>query len=375
MTDKLLLVGSIPFDTAEEVFRAFGRAIGEWLPYMPDGEIGERRYWIDGIAYRVFNGHPQLQTVQRPGPDAYGPDTWRPQGDHDQFKFKVLPGVDAVSFGDPGWRLGYAREAINSYFVFRQMKKDNVIPAHVRFQVCMPLTYSAMGLFIPDPDDQARVATGLTQAFKSELENIAAHIPAEELAIQWDLAVENRRVETKVEAGDLDAARNEAAFVAEPISEACSGLSPDVHVGLHSCYGTINGWPGRQPANIMGTVLLLNALASVGGRPIDFIHFPTIASADEAFFRPLEELDVGDARIYVGAIHHMHGTDGLKAQLETVKKFLPDFGLAAPCGFGRVPERPGRQLTDQGDDVPPDYIDIILNDHLNAVQTLNDLTG
>jgi hypothetical protein len=230
-----------------------------------------------------------------------------------------------------------------------------------------------MGLYIPDPDDQARVAPGLTQAFKSELENIAAHIPAEELAIQWDLAVENRRVETKVEAGDLGAARGEAAFVSDPIGEACSGLSPDVHVGLHSCYGTINGWPGRQPANIMGTVLLLNALAAATSRPIDFIHFPTIASADEDFFRPLEELDVGDARTYVGAIHHMHGADGLKAQLDTVKKFLPDFGLAAPCGFGRVPERPGRQLTDQGDVAPADYIDIILNDHVNAVEILNGL--
>jgi hypothetical protein len=23
---------------------------------MPDGEVGTRRYWIDGVAFRVFNG-------------------------------------------------------------------------------------------------------------------------------------------------------------------------------------------------------------------------------------------------------------------------------------------------------------------------------
>ena len=39
------------------------------------------------------------------------------------------------------------RDAISSYYVFRQMKKDGVIPSHVRFQVCMPLTNSAVASF------------------------------------------------------------------------------------------------------------------------------------------------------------------------------------------------------------------------------------
>ena len=42
MAKELLLVGSIPSETAEEVFRVFGGALGRSLPYIPDGEIGER---------------------------------------------------------------------------------------------------------------------------------------------------------------------------------------------------------------------------------------------------------------------------------------------------------------------------------------------
>lgn len=375
MTDKLLLVGSIHLETPQEVFRTFGPTLGQWLAYMPDGEVGDRRFWIDGIAYRVLNGHPQLETIQRPAPDENGPDTWRPQGDHDQFKFKVIPGVDEVRFGDPGWRLGYARDAINSYFVFKQMKNEGVIPDHVRFQVCLPLTYSALGLFIPDPDDLERVAPGMTRALKAEVENIANHIPPEELAVQWDLAIENRRIEANIVAGDLDAARAEAAHVAAPLRDVCSGLPDGVHIGLHSCYGTVNGWPSRQPADITGTVLLLNANVAACGRPIDFVHFPTVAAAGERFFGPLAQLDVGRARIYVGAIHHLHGAGGLRAQLDTVKKFIPDFGLAAPCGFGRVPERPGRLLSEQGDDAPPDSLRIVLDDHRNAVRLLSELNS
>ena len=68
MAGDLLLVGSIPLDTPEQVFRRVGGPLGPHLAYMPDGEVGERRYWIDGIAYRVFNGHPEIETLAGPRP-------------------------------------------------------------------------------------------------------------------------------------------------------------------------------------------------------------------------------------------------------------------------------------------------------------------
>jgi hypothetical protein len=39
----LLLVGGIPFDTPQEVFRSFGARLGKFLFAIPDGEIGPRR--------------------------------------------------------------------------------------------------------------------------------------------------------------------------------------------------------------------------------------------------------------------------------------------------------------------------------------------
>ena len=38
MGNQLLLVGSIPLDTVEEVMRSFGGPLGRYLPAMPDGE-------------------------------------------------------------------------------------------------------------------------------------------------------------------------------------------------------------------------------------------------------------------------------------------------------------------------------------------------
>jgi hypothetical protein len=49
-----------------------------------------------------------------------------------------------VRFGDPGRRLGYARDAVNSYFVFRVMKEKGVLPPHIRFQVPIPMVNSVL---------------------------------------------------------------------------------------------------------------------------------------------------------------------------------------------------------------------------------------
>ena len=59
----LLLVGSIPFDTSEEVFRAVSASgIAEALPCIPDGEVGERLGWIVRLSYRLYHGHPDIET-------------------------------------------------------------------------------------------------------------------------------------------------------------------------------------------------------------------------------------------------------------------------------------------------------------------------
>jgi hypothetical protein len=373
MAGDLLLVGSIPLDTVEQVFRTVGGPLGPHLSYMPDGEVGDRRYWIDGIAYRVLNGHPEIETLQRPAPDENGVERWRPQGIHDQFRFRVKPGVREVRFGDPGWRLGFTKDAVNSYFVFRQLKKEGVLPAALKFQVCLPLTYSAVTSFFPDPEDHARIVPGFTAALRAEVAKIIELIPPDDLAFQWDLAVENRYIEATLEREGVAAAKREAERLMVPAQQLSPHIPEQVALGYHSCFGTLNGWPSRQPRDLTGSVILLNAAASASGHLVDFVHMPTLGSAENAFFTPLQDLDVGGARIYLGAIHHMHGADGLRRQLQAARRYLPQFGIAAPCGFGRVPERPGRFLTEEGSEVPPDYLGIILRDHLAAVEQLHEL--
>ena len=92
MGNQLLLVGSIPLDTVEEVMRTFGAPLGRYLPAMPDGEVGERRSWVNRFSYLLFNGHPDLETLRRP-PKIDGVEQLLPTKRSESWQFRVRPGV------------------------------------------------------------------------------------------------------------------------------------------------------------------------------------------------------------------------------------------------------------------------------------------
>ena len=63
MSKELLMVGSMPLDTASEVLETFGKPLGKFLRTIPDGEIGPRRYWVSHVHLQVFALHPDLEIL------------------------------------------------------------------------------------------------------------------------------------------------------------------------------------------------------------------------------------------------------------------------------------------------------------------------
>jgi hypothetical protein len=138
------------------------------------------------------------------------------------------------------------------------------------------------------------------------------------------------------------------------------------------CFGTLNGWPSRTPPTLTGTIILANSAIAASGREVEFVHIPTLASTEDAWFAPLKDLKADGADIYMGAIHHLHGPGGMGDQLRVMKKYLSDFGLGSPCGFGRAADRSDRLITDDGSKVA-DPIQVILDDHRKAAEMLQDV--
>jgi hypothetical protein len=343
----LLLVGSIPLDSAEDVMRSFGSALGPSLKAMPDGETGPRKHWISRIHYQVLATHPDLEIVRRPRPEN-GVERLHPRDAADSWQFRVRDGVERVRFGDPGWRLGYARDAINSYFVFRTLREQGVLARHLRFQVSLASVNSALPPRIfPHPADVEKVRPGFTEALADELATILARIPNDDLAIQWDCSTEVQDAYGAIAGYSVEGAveRNLAQF------RLLSPLIPETALlGYHFCFGTLGGWPRFAPADLSATVELANAVLAASGRRVDWIHIPVLDGVDETFFAPLAGLRPRGARVYLGVIHQM---DGFEARIAMARKYLPEFGLAGYCGFGRL---------------PPSDLPAVLQEHQRAIR-------
>jgi hypothetical protein len=347
--NQLLLVGSVPLDTVEEVMRTFGGPLGRYLPALPDGEVGERRSWVNRFGYLLFNGHADLETLRRP-PNIDGVEQLLPTKRAEGWQFKVRPGVDRVRFGLPGLRLGYARDATNSYFVFRTLREQGVLPADLRFQVSIPMINSVVRpLYFPEPGDIDKVRPGFEEALAAEIAVIVRRIPAKDLAIQWDLAGELLSVYGQP--GNPPSESLIETHVA-PVKRLSALLPNDVALGFHFCFGTFGGWPAFAPADLGRAVELINASVAAAGRRTDWIHIPTLDRTDDTFYAPLARLQGGNARIYLGMIHSM---PSFRERLAVVRKFVADFGLGAYCGFGRT---------------PPEKLAQVLDDHIKAVEML-----
>jgi len=92
-TGNVLLVGSVPLDSAEEVFTTCTAGLGSHLRMFPDGEVGARKSWIQCQAIFVFDRHPSIECIKRPKSS----DGLSREYD-DNWTFRLKPGVDRLDF-------------------------------------------------------------------------------------------------------------------------------------------------------------------------------------------------------------------------------------------------------------------------------------
>ena len=50
----------------------------------------------------------------------------------------------------------------------------------------------------------------------------------------------------------------------------------------------------------------------------------------------MRDLDAGDTRVFLGMIHHDDELEHFRARVAHAREHLNDFGIAGPCGYGRV---------------------------------------
>lgn len=335
VTSDFMLVGSLPSETTEDAFRTCGPMFGDCCFALPDGETGNRALWICQESNWLFHPHADIETLQMPKDTPPGLPDWAPGHQWDMQEFRLKTGVSSLKLND--WlRMD---EAIESYETFRVLREEGVIPTGVRFQIGLPYPNSAIGMWFREDfqHDYPIVAAAYEELVERQIERLFKIVPADDIAIQWDVCVEVLDIE-----GILQWMNKEKSWdrYADPLPRLASIIPEEALLGYHFCYGTFPAWPMFETKDMGLVVRMANEAVASSGRTVDFLHLAgskTSRSDDDSFYAPLSELNVGDARVFLGLAMNVDGEVGLKLREKTAHRYLTDFGVANYCGFGRQP--------------------------------------
>ena len=317
------LVGSVPLRDAEEVFRTTTATLGRRLRRIPDGETGVRTNWL-GWQLEFLGRSPQIEVVP-PDPNAYAP---RPSV---HLRAGVSP--DEISFEN----LGYADAALASYQVYSRFKQEGAIPANTRFQVSLPTPIATVAVFF-SVHDQATVEPSYERAMLHELERITSGIPHDELALQWDVAVEFGILEGAFPSF-LSGRADTMQQLTDRLVRLGNRVPVTVELGYHLCYGDAGHKHFKEPEDTSKLVAVANAVSAGVTRPINWIHMPVPRDrSDAAYFAPLRDLKLHpETELYLGLIHIHDGAEGAQRRIAAARQVVQNFGVATECGMGRRP--------------------------------------
>jgi ubiquinone/menaquinone biosynthesis C-methylase UbiE len=316
------LVGSVPLGSADEVLRMLGEHLGARIRRLPDGETGPRADWIVW-QYPVLSSRAQFE-VAPPAPGSYRA--------LPRLRLRPEAEMGELRFGS----LGYAEAAAASYGTFGPLKRDGIVPPGARFQVSLPTPLAPVSAFIA-VEDQAVVEQAYEAAMLAELERIVETIPHDQLAIQWDTNVEFGMLE-----GDLPVWFPDVkAGIIERLIRISRVVPSDVELGFHFCLGHDEQTERHVPRNTGRMVEVANGLAAALERPLNWIHLPLPRERTDAeFVAPLRDLRLhSETELYLGVLHAGEPAETTRERIDVAGAVVNEFGLATPCGWGRLPSR------------------------------------
>ncbi|KAI4200745.1 MAG: hypothetical protein LQ346_002325 [Caloplaca aetnensis] len=322
MTPELLLIGSSPFNSAQQFISTAAQNLGPHLPRIPDGETSERSNFIAWQHSRL-----PIELIQ---PRWGGQPSLRTSG-----KAYTLANINPV---------GYDHEALASYATFRALKASGVVPPATRFQVCLPTPLGVVRGFIVT-EFCSTVERLYEERLVDAIQRIQERIPASELSIQFDLPFEMAMLE--VDRGRLQDPDSywEAYFspvkreILERIARLVRCIKPGVELGFHLCYGNFAHAHFVEPASTDMLVEMANEIVKAVSpiHQVKYVHMPVPKDRDdEEYFEPLRGLAIGDAQLFLGLIHS-NDEAGTRRRIEAASSTCPVmFGLATECGLGRA---------------------------------------
>ena len=320
------LVGSVPLPDAEAVFRQMSGALNPYLRRITDGETGRRGRWI-WFQREMLLEHPDMEVATDEAP--YALYQWDGQLLRETPYVRFKAGVDPTSVEFP---TGYAEAALESFDVYTRLQRDGVIGPDTRFQVSLPTPMATAYMYV-SPSAREDYIAAYERSLLRALGEIVGSVPSDKLSIQWDVCQEVLIFEDYF--ADRPEDYKEQVFA--ELGRLGNAVPAEVDLGYHLCYGSPRDEHLVMPADMGILVEIANGLSAGLDRRLDFVHMPVPKDrTDAAYFRPLRDLEIAvDTEVMLGLIHY-DDEGGDCERIDRARRFLPEFGVATECGWGRT---------------------------------------
>lgn len=323
---RLHFNGGVNLEDAETVMKEIATRVPSGVRRIPDGETGPRQQWI------FF----QLEKFwQTPGLEQAGTRDQPSEGYEQMPKVRLAEGVEPEDVQWPN--LGYADAYQESFQTFCRLRDEGVIPSGVRFQVQYPTPLASINGWVV-PEDQNRLEPSYEKALFADLDRLLAAIPHEDVAVQWDVAVEFAILE-----GGFEAAGQTLEDIIERLARCIDRVPEDVPAGLHLCYGDYQHQHFKQPESLGMQVRVAEEVAEKAARTVSWIAFTVPQNRrDPAFFQPLSQLSLpAETEVYLALVpYHPDKQDPgtTEEQIRLVDEHLAgrEWGICTECGMARA---------------------------------------
>ena len=178
----------------------------------------------------------------------------------------------------------------------------------------------------------------------ADLDRLLATVPPDEVAVQWDVAVEFGILEEAFAPGGAQAFDAIIAALARCIDQVPAGIP----AGLHLCYGDYGHQHFKQPGSLALQVRVLNAVTAAAGRPVSFVSFTVPQyQREDSYFAPLAQLTADPGTELNFALVPYHPAEQAPGTTETQIRLIDaalaaspggprDWGICTECGMGRA---------------------------------------
>jgi hypothetical protein len=326
MSDAPLIhmVGSIPLEDAESVFRTLGGRLAGHMTRIPDGETGRRRRWISFINDQLKD-HPDLEVDPTQKPFDFAQADGKVVYTVNRLRFRAGANPASIKFNT-----GYADDAIRNFATFEKLQSEGAILAGVKYQICMATPLAIAYNFI-SPAAYGPFIDAYRAHLAAEVKRITDTLPSDRISYQWDVCQEVLMWE-----GYYERPEGYKAQVIDVLSRIGMLVPDDVDLGYHLCYGSPGDAHMVHPTDSANLVEIANGLFAAIRRPIQYLHLPVpVGRNDDAFFAPLAGLNLpAKTQLYLGLIHR-NDDAGNDAKLAAGRKFIRVDGIGAECGMGR----------------------------------------